>query len=163
MKKNTIPAWFQNWQKPTLQYLDIPKQESIKEERISSSIAYDGDIIHETEDEIWRVELNYNGTYYESDIEVVKYKKIPILNKNYNKQLKLYEKQKAEIEKQIEDWDFYKKLWDDQQLKNQLEANKREFTRLEKLIEQGRKNVETNTKKLNKLKKVVGEDEDSIG
>lgn len=164
--KTTIPAWFQHFAKPTLQYLIPPKAESFKETRLSSSIAYDGDIIHETEDEVWRVNLDYGGCYYESerpDIEIVKYKKIKDVNKKYDKELKQYEKQKSEIEKQIEEWDFYKKLWDEQQIKNQLAAHKREFARLKKIIEQGQKKVERNTKKLNKLKKVVGEDEDSIG
>lgn len=160
-KKTTIPAWFQHWAPPTLQYINPPKKDTFKEERISSHVSYDGDIIHETEDEIWRVELDYGGSYYESDrpdILIIKNKKIKSDNKLYTKQLKQYEKQKAEIEKQIEEWDLYKKLWDEQQLKNAFAANKREFTRLKKLIEQGKKNVENNTKKLERLKKKVGDD-----
>lgn len=159
--KTTIPAWFEHWAKPTLQYLTPPKKETFKEERISSHSTYDGDIIHETEDEIWRVELDYSGSYYESDrpdISIIKNKKIKTDNKLYDKQLKEYEKKKAEIEKHIEEWDDYNKLWDEQQLKKAFEANKREFTRLKKLIEQGKKNVDNNTKKLESLKKKVGED-----
>ena len=160
-KKTTIPAWFQHWAPPTLQYINPPKKDTFKEKRISSSIAYDGDIIHETDDEIWRVELTYSSSYYESDrpdIEIIRYEKTKTDNKSYNKQLAVYEKQKAQTEKQIEEWDHYKKLWDEIQLKNAFEANKREFTRLQKLIEQGKKNVDNNTKKLERLTKKVGVD-----
>ena len=106
MKKlHKIPAWFRYWQKPTL-YRQEPSKLDVFESRFESKEVSEDDVIFENDSEIWRLSRGYDNEIY-----LEKYKKKTSVNKQYKKQLVAYEKEKAEIEKQADEWDEVNKLY----------------------------------------------------
>jgi len=132
-KKNTFPDWFTPGHKPQ-PFWQSPPTENITELTINNELSktlYGDGVAYETDD--LQVDLDvYRYGSDDVDITVRVYNKKTLPNKDYNKQLKAFNKAKAEHEEKMVQWAEYKKLWDEQQKNKKNDPDYKLYLKLQK-------------------------------
>lgn len=141
-KTDPIPSWFNPSHKPDKRWIYIP-QKTLKPTTELSRVQVDeGEVLNLKPDAKYRIEtdheLEWGSCYYPNDtpsitsrVFLVEFSEEEQPNPHYKSQMKRYNEEMG----RVEEWDFLKIQWDEQESRKKEIAERRKLAELKKKYE----------------------------
>lgn len=142
-KKSKYPSWWSPYSPPRL-YGNKPSKKIQQCTQLHRIPLSDGDVVGGQFQEglTYRFELeyDYSSCYYESDERtatccLIGYNEEEIDNPNYKNELAQYNRNKKKHQEALDEWDKWKKIWDEEQEKERILREKAQLKELKKKYE----------------------------